>query len=59
MSTIPSDLVDPKPTQELKYEGDYTKILGVEWNAASDDFRRIISLLEIKTPITKRDLCQT
>jgi len=56
LSTIPSDLVDPMTTQELKYEDDYTKILGVEWNAASDNFRSIISLPEIKTPLTKRGL---
>ena len=38
LSTIPSDLVDPKTMQELMYKDDYTKILGVEWNAASDNF---------------------
>ena len=44
-------------TQELNYEDDYnTKILGIEWNAASDCFRVTISLPEITTPLTKRAL---
>ena len=56
LATIPPDLIDPKTTQEFKYEEDYTKILGVQWNAASDCFRPTISLPEILTPLTKRAL---
>ncbi len=56
LATIPPDLIDPKTTQEFKYEEDYTKILGVQWNAASDCFRPTISLAEILTPLTKRAL---
>ena len=54
LSTIPPDLIDSNTTQELKYEDKYTKILGVEWNAASDCFRPTVSLPEIRMPLTKR-----
>ena len=56
LATIPPDLIDPNTTQELKYEDDYTKILGVEWNTILDCFRPMISLPEIKLPLTKRAL---
>ena len=56
LANIPSDLVDPKRTQEISIQNDYTKVLGVEWNAESDCFRPMISLLEERTPLTKRVL---
>ena len=38
LSSIPKGLTDPKTTQEITLENDYTKVLGVEWNAVTDCF---------------------
>ena len=56
LSSIPEELVDPTTTQEIMLEDDYTKVLGVEWNAIIDCFRPLISLPELQTPLTKRVL---
>ena len=54
--SIPENLIDPKTTQETLLEKDYTKILGVEWNAVTDCFQPMISLPSLRTPSTKRVL---
>ena len=56
LASIPEELVDPKRTQEIRIQNDYTKVLGVEWNAESDCFRPLISLPDQETPLTKRVL---
>ena len=56
LASIPEGLVDPKRMQEIRIQNDYTKVLGVEWNAESDCFRPMISLPEEETPLTKRVL---
>ena len=56
MSSIPEDLIDPKTTQEILLENDYTKVLGVEWNAVTDCFRPMISSPWLRVPLTKRVL---
>ena len=56
LASIPKDLIDPKRTQEIKIQNDYTKVLGVQWNAESDCFRPTISLPAEETPLTKRVL---
>ena len=56
LASIPEDLINPKMTQEIKIQNEYTKVLGVEWNADSDCFRPMISLPEEETPLTKRVL---
>ena len=56
LASIPEGLVDPKKTQEIRIQNDYTKVLGVEWNTESDCFRPMISLPEEGTPLTKRVL---
>ena len=56
LSSIPKGLTDPKTTQEIILENDYTKVLGVEWNAVTDCFRPMISSSWLRTPLTKRVL---
>ena len=56
LASIPEDLTDPKTTQEIVLENDYTKVLGVEWNTVTDCFRPMISSPSIRTVLTKRVL---
>ena len=56
LANLSEDLIDPKSTQEIKAQNDFTKVLGVEWNAESDCFRPMISLPEQETPLSKRVL---
>ena len=56
LSSIPEDLRDPKMKQEISYQDQYTKVLGVEWNVALDCFRPLISSFEVNKPLTKRVL---
>lgn len=53
---LSKDLIDPKSTQEIKDQNDFTKVLGVEWNSDLDCFRPMISLPEEETPLSKRIL---
>ena len=59
LAKLSEDLVDPKPTQEIKVQNDFTKVLGVEWNAQSDCFRPMISLPEQETLLSKEFWCPT
>ena len=56
LASIPDDLIHPIRTQEIKIQNDYTKVLGVKWNAKSDCFRPMISLPKEETLLTKRVL---
>ena len=56
LASIPKDLVNPKKTQEIRIQNDYTKVLGVEMNAESDCFSPMISLPDEEAPLTKRVL---
>ena len=53
---LPPDLKDPHSMQMLPDPGEYTKTLGIEWNASSDHFRLTIAALPPFDNITKRVL---
>ena len=54
---IPRQLTDPQAKQEITYDSGFTKVLGVEWNAAVDSLRPVISSLPQTTKLlTKRAL---
>ena len=57
LASIPEDLRENKTKQEIHHQDEYTKVLGVEWNAVADCFRPVISTSEInEEPLTKRVL---
>ena len=53
---IPADLKEFNPTQQLPDPDQYTKTLGIEWNARQDHFRLTVAELPPITNITKRAL---
>ena len=53
---IPTDLREIQPIQSIPSPDQYTKTLGVEWNAQTDHFRLTIANLPPLENITKRDL---
>ena len=55
LAQIPRELVDSQSTQSLDID-QYTKVLGMEWNATSDTFRRVVSSLKQVKTLTKRAL---
>ena len=50
---IPSQLRDSQTKQEFTYDREFTKVLGVEWNAAVDSFRPVITSLPVRETLTK------
>jgi hypothetical protein len=53
---IPVELREVQPIQSLPSPDQYTKTLGVEWNAQTDHFRLTVANLPPLKNITKRDL---
>ena len=53
---IPTELREIQPIQSLPSPDQYTKTLGVEWNAQTDHFRLTIANLPPLKNVTKRDL---
>ena len=53
---IPGDLEELNPTQQLPDPDQYTKTLGIEWNARQDHFRLTVAELPPITNITKQAL---
>ena len=56
LNSIPSDLRDSQPTIVLADSDQYTKTLGIEWNASSDHFRVNVTALPPVDCMTKRSL---
>ena len=56
MEHIPLELRDSQPLQVLPSDDDYTKTLGVEWNANKDHFRLTIAEPPPREKLTKRGL---
>lgn len=55
LKNLPSDLKDPHVTHIFHDSvAEYTKTLGVEWNASSDQFRLTIAKLPALNNVTKR-----
>ena len=55
LQRIPPDLNDAQAVQSLPYPDEYTKTLGIEWNAGLDHFRLTIAKLP-PLDVTKRML---
>ena len=53
---IPSELRDKQPVYHISEVEEYTKTLGVEWNATSDHFRLTVASLPPLGDVTKRFL---
>ena len=53
LASVPEDLKDPKTKQEIHHQDEYTKVLGVEWNMVSDCFCPVLSMFEVREPLTK------
>ena len=56
LNSIPSDLRDSQATIVLADSDQYTKTLGIEWNASSDHFRVNVTALPPVDCMTKRSL---
>ena len=56
MASIQKNLRDSKTRQEISYQDEYTKVLGVKWNVVSDCFHPVISSFKVDTPLTKQIL---
>ena len=56
LAHLPSDLKVAQPTQPMPDPDNYTKTLGVAWNAQMDHFRLTVAKLPPTTNITKRML---
>ena len=54
LNSIPLQLRDGQLKQEIDYDNEFTKVLGVEWNASLDSFRPVISSLPVRKELTKR-----
>ena len=55
VAQIPHKLVDSQSTQSLNID-QFTKVLGMEWNATSDTFPSVVSSLKHVEMLTKRAL---
>ena len=53
---IPPDLKDPQLMQPIPNLGEYTKTLGIEWNAAMDHFRLTVTKLPPLEHVSKQFL---
>ena len=53
---IPPDLKDPQLMQPIPNPGEYTKTLGIEWNASMDHFRLTVAKLPPLEHVSKRFL---
>ena len=56
MYHIEPELRDVQPTHSIPVPDDYTKTLGIEWNANLDHFRLAVTPLNAATDMTKRAL---
>ena len=53
---LPAELKDTKPTQEMPTADEYTKTLGIQWNALKDCFKLSVPSPSPLDPLTKRGL---
>ena len=56
LESIPTDLRDSQATVILSHSDQYTKTLGIEWNASCDHFRVNVTELPPIECMTKRSL---
>ena len=56
LDSIDPKLLDAQPTHPIPVPDDYTKTLGIEWNASLDHFRIAIATLNETNNMTKRAL---
>ena len=56
LDQIPLQLRDSQTKQEITCDREFTKVLGVEWNATVDSFRPVITSLPVRETLTKRAL---
>ena len=50
------DLSDPEGNQNIYYQDEYTKVLGMEWNMALDCFHPMIPTFDFDKTLTKKIL---
>ena len=56
LNHVPTDLQDQRSVQDIPGSEEYTKALGIEWNATSDHFRLTVARLLPLNNVTKRFL---
>ena len=53
VDSIPLQMRDAQLKQEIAYDKEFTKVLGIDWNTVLDLFRPVISSLVVKKQLTK------
>ena len=56
LNSIPQSYRGSNESQEIHYQEEYTKVLGMEWNMVSDCFRPMVPEFKLDETLTKRVL---